>query len=250
MAMNDVAFNVMYMRLGFSAPAETELVRTEGINSLRLLGGLNIDHVKSLVKAICRSCGAAINHAVSETAEHHLIVACHICKYSSLTSRESKTCADLVTSGDLFEEAEHKMELKRNWDSDQEIFHAFTNVEVNKNFNVLYKEFKDCCYYVRGCTKNPIFYLMRKNLIPKDKIDEPEADFLTLDQQIIQGNTIVKAANVNDVNLKNSGARASKYNANTDNAKSFDLNKTAYGETRLWVHAKLSQRNRNGHKIT
>ena len=43
--MNDVAFNTMYKRLGYSAPASMKLVRTEGINNLRLIGGLNIDDV-------------------------------------------------------------------------------------------------------------------------------------------------------------------------------------------------------------
>ena len=86
MSMNYIELNVMYVRLGFSAPSATELVRTEGINSLRLLGGLNADRVKYLVKAICRPGGAAIGHAVSETAEHHLIVACNIYKYWRRTS--------------------------------------------------------------------------------------------------------------------------------------------------------------------
>ena len=81
MAMDDVASNVMYMRLRFSAPSTAELVRTEGISSLRLLGGLNINHVKSLVKAICHPGGAAIGNAVSKTAKHHLIDVCYICKY-------------------------------------------------------------------------------------------------------------------------------------------------------------------------
>ena len=65
MAMNDVLFNTMYERLGFLAPAATELVRTEGINSLRLLSGLNIDCVKSLVKDICCLDGADIGNSVS-----------------------------------------------------------------------------------------------------------------------------------------------------------------------------------------
>ena len=42
---------------------------------------------------------------------------------------------------------------------------------------------------------------MRNYLIPKDKADDPEEDFVTLDLQIIQRATIVKAANVHDVNL-------------------------------------------------
>ena len=120
MEMNDVAFDPMYARLGFSDPAATELVRTEGINTLRLLGGLNVNRVKSLVKAICRPGGAAIGHAVSETAGRHLIVACHICKYWRRTSRESKTYCDLVTTGYLFEEVERQIDLKRNWDINQE----------------------------------------------------------------------------------------------------------------------------------
>ena len=70
MEMNDATFNAMYVRLEFSAPAAEELVRIKGINSLRLLGGLNVDRVKSLVKAIHRPGGAAIGNAVSKTAEN------------------------------------------------------------------------------------------------------------------------------------------------------------------------------------
>ena len=102
-AMNDVSLNVMYERIGFSAPAATELARTKGINSLRLIGGLNFERVKSLFKAISRPGGAAINNDVSETAEHHLIVGCHVCKYWRQTSRQSKTFSDLVTTDDMFE---------------------------------------------------------------------------------------------------------------------------------------------------
>ena len=79
--MNDVAFNTMYKRLGFSAFAAIELVLTKDISILRLLGGLNFNCIKSLVKAICRPGRATVGNAVSETAEHHFIVACQICKY-------------------------------------------------------------------------------------------------------------------------------------------------------------------------
>ena len=76
--MNDIAFNAMYERLVFLAPAATETVRNEGIGSLRLLGALDIGRVKYFFKAIRRPGGAAIGNAVSEIAEHHLIVAFHI----------------------------------------------------------------------------------------------------------------------------------------------------------------------------
>ena len=72
MEMNDVAFNAMYMRLGFSAPAAMELVRTKGINSLRLIGGLKDDSVKSLVNSIRRPGGDAIGNHVSETSKEKL----------------------------------------------------------------------------------------------------------------------------------------------------------------------------------
>ena len=140
------------------------------------------------------------------------------------------------------------MELKSTWDNNQDIFHAFTDAEFNKNFNVLYKEFRDCCSSVRGFTKNPILYLMRKNLIPKDEADDHEEDYITLDLQIIQRAKIVKADNVHDVNLENSGAISTKSHANTDNAKLFDLAKTAFGETSLWVHTKPSHHSRDGHQ--
>ena len=66
---------------------------------------------------------------------------------------------------------------------------------------MIYKYFENCFSSVRRCTNNRISYLMRNYLIPKDKADDPEEDFVTLDLQIIQRATIVKAANVHDVNL-------------------------------------------------
>ena len=66
--MNDVAFNVMYERLGFPDPAAMELVHTKGINRLGLLGGLDIERVKSLVKATHHTGGAAIGNAVSKNS--------------------------------------------------------------------------------------------------------------------------------------------------------------------------------------
>ena len=181
MVMNDIAFNLMYMKHVFSVPATAELVRTKVINSLRLLGSLNADHVKSLFKAIRRPVGAAIGNSVYETAEHHLIVAFHIYKYWPHTSRERKNCAGLFTTGDVFGEAGRQLDLEKNWDNDQSIIRSFAGAEVNKNFNVIYEYFKDRCSSVRGCTNNPILYLMRRNLIPKDEADGPEAEYVTLD---------------------------------------------------------------------
>ena len=87
---------------------------------------------------------------------------------------------------------------------------------------------------------------MRKNFIPKDEADDPEEEYVPLDQHIIQRSTIFKAANVHDVNLENPGAREGEAHAKTDNYKLFYLAKTAFGETSLWVHAKPSQRSRSG----
>ena len=87
---------------------------------------------------------------------------------------------------------------------------------------------------------------MRNNLIPKYEAGDPEAEYVTLDQQVIKRATIVESTNVNDGNLENSGARVREAHANTDDAKIFDLAKTAFGETRLWVHAKPSHLNRDG----
>ena len=89
---------------------------------------------------------------------------------------------------------------------------------------------------------------MRKNLIPKNLAENIEEDYVMLYLQIIQRADISKATNVHDFNLQNSGARAREDHANTDNAKLFDLAKTAFGETSLWVHAKPYQRSRDGHQ--
>ena len=71
----------------------------------------------------------------------------------------------------MFEEAERQMELERTWDNYQAIFHAFTNTEVNKNFNMLYEEFEDRCSSFSGCTSNPNSYLTRNKFITKDEAD-------------------------------------------------------------------------------
>ena len=90
---------------------------------------------------------------------------------------------------------------------------------------------------------------MRKNLIPKDEADNPEEDYITLDLQIIQRYTIVKSANVHDFNLDSSVARATEAHAKTDNAKLFNLAKTAFYETSVWVHTKPSQRSHDGYQV-
>ena len=51
---------------------------------------------------------------------------------------------------------------------------------------------------------------MRKNLIPKDEADDPELEYVTLDQQFIQRATIVKDANVNDISLEILGRERGK----------------------------------------
>ena len=58
---------------------------------------------------------------------------------------------------------------------------------------------------------------MRKKFIPKDEADDPEEEYVPLDQHIIQRSTIFKSANVHDVNLENPGARAREAHAKTDN---------------------------------
>ena len=78
----------------------------------------------------------------------------------------------------MFEEAERQTEIERTWDNTQAILNAFTDAKVNKNFNVLYKEFKERCSSVCGCTNKTISYLMRKNLIPKYEADNPEEEYV------------------------------------------------------------------------
>ena len=55
-------------------------------------------------------------------------------------------------------------------------------------------------------------------MIPKDEADNPEVEYFTLDQQVIQMDTIVKSAKFNDVNFEYSGATEKVANAATDNA--------------------------------
>ena len=98
---------------------------------------------------------------MSNTAEHHLIVGYFICKYWRRCLRETKTVGNLITTGDLFEEAERHMELVKNWVNDQAIFQPLTDLYIKKSFNVHFEEFTDDCDSIRGCTGKSISYLIR-----------------------------------------------------------------------------------------
>ena len=125
MAANDAAWRTMYGRLGFSANAQTKLVTTEEINTLKDLRSIvSEDRSRAVVKAIRRPGGNAAGESVSEKAEHNLRTAAYVACLWERTSRDSMDVADIILTGTLFEKAERQMQLEESWNNDSQVFEA------------------------------------------------------------------------------------------------------------------------------
>ncbi len=115
-----IAHRTMFERLGFIPNAATQLSGDagEGLDSLERLKALTDDRVRAVCKAVRRPGGAGIGHAVSERAEHNLLICAHVVTLWVRTSQDSKIVADLViTPETLFTRAECQKELEASWDN-------------------------------------------------------------------------------------------------------------------------------------
>ena len=161
MAPNAAAWRSMYGRLGFSANAQTTLVDTEEITSLKDLRAIvSEERSRAVVKAIRRPGGNAAGESVSEKAEHNLRIAAYVACLWERTSRDSKTVADIIlTPGTLFERAERQMQLEESWDNDVQQFEPASDSMVKNKFQEVYDNYLEMLEQVRGCTGIPLAYL-------------------------------------------------------------------------------------------
>ena len=114
------SFKAMFCRLGFSEDAAGQLSANdrEGLNTLKNVKALTDDHVRAVCKAVRRPGGAGNGHAVSEGAEHNLMICAYVVTLWIQTSRDSKTVPDLVIAPDtLFAHAQCQKELEASWDN-------------------------------------------------------------------------------------------------------------------------------------
>ena len=54
--------------------------------------------------------------------------------------------------------------------------------------------------------RQPPLILLRKNVIPRAVVNNPEAEYVMMNQHIIQCTTIVKSAFVTDADMEDAGA--------------------------------------------
>ena len=102
------SFKAMFRRIGCTEPAagQLSLEAGEGMNSLNNVKALTDDRVRAVCKAVRRPGGAGDGHAVSERAEHNLMICAYVVNLWIRTSRDSKTVPDLVIApGTLFARA-------------------------------------------------------------------------------------------------------------------------------------------------
>ena len=109
------SFKAMFRRLGFTEAAVGQLSSEdgEGLNSLKNVKALTDDRARAVCKAVRRPGGAGDGHAVSERAEHNLMICAYVVNLWIRTSRDSKMVSDLVINPNtLFARAQRQKELK------------------------------------------------------------------------------------------------------------------------------------------
>ena len=85
--------------------------------------------------------GVVNGNAVAEKAEHILSICCAVCQFWQRCLRNTNTVADLVLTGDQFDDAKRQVELKLCWENSEAGFTALTEQEVKHNFNLHYEDF-------------------------------------------------------------------------------------------------------------
>ena len=247
MAANDAAWRTMYGRLGFSANAQTKLVTTEEINTLKDLRSIvSEDRSRAVVKAIRRPGGNAAGESVSEKAEHNLRTAAYVACLWERTSRDSMDVADIILTGTLFEKAERQMQLEESWNNDSQVFEAATDSQVKNKFQEVFDNLIEMLEQVRGCTGIPLAYLVRDRLVPLADANDPANGYSTIDMELIARARIIKKANEGDDNLEEAGPEKRTNTANIDLVKLHTIAKLVFGPTSMWVHAKSAAKVRNG----
>ena len=246
------SFKAMFRRLGFTEAAAGQLSSEdgEGLNSLDNVKALTDDRARAVCKAVRRPGGAGDGHAVSERAEHNLMICAYVVNFWIRTSRDSKTVPDLIIDPDtLFStRAQRQKELEASWDNAEHLhlFAPLKSADLEKRFSDLYENFVDSLQNIRGMTGILLKYLARMTLVPNDEADEPSDTFATPDDEMSVRARIILKANENDDDLEASGPEKRTEWAKVDNVRLFELLTTVFGGTFAWVHAKGAKRTRNG----
>ena len=154
------SFKAMFRRLGFTKPAagQLSLEAGEGLNSLENVKALTDDRARAVCKTVRRPGGSGHGHAVSERAEHNLMICAYVVNFLIQTSHDSKTVRDLIIDPDtLFTRAQRQKELEASWDNAKHLhlFDPLKSGDIEKRFSDLCENFVNSLQNVRGMTGMP-----------------------------------------------------------------------------------------------
>ena len=165
----------MYMAIGFSNDAATELTDAEVVESMPKFSCITSVRASKICKAIRSPEGAGAGVHVAEGAEHNLVISAAVALNAYRVSRTIE-CADIrLDPSDLFDLHEGQLLLEGQWVSKEwaDTFRPLSENDLEKGWKVLIEDFRDHTKNVRGAvTKAPISYLMRDRLIPLPEDDD------------------------------------------------------------------------------
>ena len=127
MAAANVIFRAMCRRLGYTDEGATQLVDTEGINTMRALRGLKPNKVKLICEQMRSPGGADPGIVVSAGAETNLTTAACVVHDWWRMLRPYGGADIILDPSDLFDDADRQKELEDEWDNSQASFAAVTD---------------------------------------------------------------------------------------------------------------------------
>ena len=136
-------FKAMFHRLGFTEAAAGQLSSEDrkGFDTIENVKALTDDRVRAVCNAVCCLGGSGDDgHAVSERAEHNLMICAYVVNLWIRTSRDSKMVPDLVIVPDtLFARVQHQIKLEASWDNAEHchLFAPLKSADLKKRFSDL-----------------------------------------------------------------------------------------------------------------
>ena len=232
----------LHKRMGYSQAGANHLTQQEKVKSMAVLRRLDARKLALIGKRMVTPGGDQASIAVTASAELNLATACYIARYWERASRPHGPDDIVIDPPELFEEAEIQEKLEKDWDNSTVVFSRVQDSDLKDGgFRKVIEDFDENLKLVRGCKNTLLAYLRRKDLLVKPHATDPETNYVTKDDELIQRMPIVVPAHEGDPidDLEEGDAAMSTRYAyvNRDNAILFSYAKKVFGKCSIWVHA-------------
>jgi hypothetical protein len=249
--MKDIIEHFLETVCGFMAEAAKEITKNQGYDNLDifyLLNNKGVDTLCSIVrKPHALASGAKSGHAISNLAQECLKLAIFNMKHYKLVS--CKIDFKTLTKKDIIafsQQCQMELSFKNKTNS----YAQATFKDLAKTFEVVIEQLEHCC----GVTGIPLAYVPRKNLIPRDKDDDPPENYPSLGAEaiacapILENNAALPGQSATAIALlKQNGPFCNTFHIAMVTV--WNILYEMFGQTPTWLHAALTKKEKNGGKL-